>query len=80
MAFGFTNDNTPGLGGAFSKRSIRISNRSGFTLAHIGEFSVIIECSRNDFPSPSIMICAGRKSESGEFLIADEIRVRSNFN
>ncbi|MGC2625733.1 MAG: hypothetical protein WA269_02765, partial [Candidatus Udaeobacter sp.] len=62
------------LVGIFSNRLTLTLNPFDSMPARIDASLVIIECSRNDFRSRSIMTCTGTKSEFGVCWIADAIR------
>lgn len=65
MAFAFMSGKAAALVGIFSNHLTLTLNRFDSMRARIDASSVIIECSRNDFRSRSIMTCTRTKSEFG---------------
>jgi hypothetical protein len=66
------------LVGIFSNHLTLTLNPFDSMPARIDAPLVIIECSRNDFRSPSIMTCTRTKSEFGVCWIAEAIRAGSS--
>lgn len=79
MAFAFMSGKAAALVSIFSNHLTLTLNRFDSMLARIDAYSVIIECSRNDFRSRSIMTCTGTKLEFGACWIADAIRAGSSY-
>ena len=67
-----------GVGWYFLDHLILTLNPFDSMPARIDASLVIIECSRNDFRSRSIMTCTRTKSELGACWIADAIRAGSS--
>ena len=78
MAFAFMRGKAAALVGIFSNHLALTLNRFDSMPARIDASLVIIECSRNDFRSRSIMTCTRTKSEFGACWIADGIRAGSS--
>ena len=78
MAFAFMSGKAAALGGIFSNHLTLTLNPFDSMPARIDASLVIIECSRNDFRSRSIMTCTRTKSEFGARWIADAIRTGSS--
>ena len=78
MAFAFMSGKAAALVGIFSNHLTLTLNPFDSMPARIDASLVIIECSRNDFRSRSIMTCTRTKSEFGACWIADAIRAGSS--